>query len=565
MDLDRLTGGLFRRLGDALDDLGGALFENSVRLGVTGLSRAGKTVFITSLVANLLERGRMPQLRAAAEGRIQAAYLQPQPDHTIPRFAYEDHLAALTAPEPRWPESTRSISTLRLSMRVAPSGLLSGWGGPRVVHLDIVDYPGEWLLDLPLMNQDFDDWSRAAIEAARSPARQPHAGAFLALLDATDAARPLDEPTARALAAAFTAYLAASRAAGLSSVAPGRFLMPGDLEGSPALTFSPLPRPDRPDGNSLWRAFDRRFAAYKRVVVEPFFRNHFARLDRQIVLIDALGAIHDGPRAVEDLRAAMAEILACFRPGERSWLAPILGRRIDRILFAATKADHLHHSQHGKLAAIAEALVKDARARALFSGAETRALSIASLRATVEDSVTRGGRADRRRPRPLARHRRGGRALPRRPARRPGRHPRPGPRQRRRLDRQRLPRHPLRAAEAARHRRGPAAHPPRPRRGVPDRRPAGMTDRNEPFVIPASDLAPSTANPARRPAPARRRAADRRGDADRHPPRRPPPRRRPGLDRRRQPPHPRHIGRRLRLPRSASSTATGRSGSPPSR
>ena len=98
LDLDRLTDGLFRRLEDALDELGGALFEPVVRLGVTGLSRAGKTVFITSLVANLLDRGRMPQLRAAAEGRILAAYLQPQPDHTIPRFAYEDHLAALTAP-----------------------------------------------------------------------------------------------------------------------------------------------------------------------------------------------------------------------------------------------------------------------------------------------------------------------------------------------------------------------------------------------------------------------------------------------------------------------------------
>jgi len=393
LDFDRLTGGLFRRVGEALDGLGSGLFENSVRLGVTGLSRAGKTVFITSLVANLLERGRMPQLRAAAEGRIQAAYLQPQPDHTIPRFAYEDHLAALTAAEPHWPESTRSISTLRLSMRVAPTGLLTGWSGPRVVHLDIVDYPGEWLLDLPLMNQEFRDWSRDAIAAARAPARAPHAGAFLALLDATDASRPLDEPTARTLAGAFTAYLAAARAAGLSSVAPGRFLMPGDLEGSPALTFSPLVRPEVRDATSLWRAFDRRFAAYKRVVIDPFFRNHFARLDRQVVLMDALGAIHDGPRAVEDLRSAMAEILACFRPGERSWLAPILGRRIDRILFAATKADHLHHAQHGRLAAVAEALVKDARARALFSGAETRALSIASLRATVEDTVTRNGRA----------------------------------------------------------------------------------------------------------------------------------------------------------------------------
>ena len=38
-----------------------------LRLGVTGLSRAGKTVFITSLVANLINRGRMPALRAAAD------------------------------------------------------------------------------------------------------------------------------------------------------------------------------------------------------------------------------------------------------------------------------------------------------------------------------------------------------------------------------------------------------------------------------------------------------------------------------------------------------------------
>ena len=156
-----------------MTDLGGALFDPVIRLGVTGLSRAGKTVFITSLVANLIDRGRMPQLRAAAQGRILAAYLQPQPDHTIPRFAYEDHLAVLTGPDPRWPESTRSISTLRLSLRVAPTGFIAGLSGPRTVHLDIVDYPGEWLLDLPLMDQDFEDWSAAAIATARTPARSP--------------------------------------------------------------------------------------------------------------------------------------------------------------------------------------------------------------------------------------------------------------------------------------------------------------------------------------------------------------------------------------------------------
>jgi predicted YcjX-like family ATPase len=392
LDFDRMTGGLFRSLEDTVTDVGDVFREPRVRLGVTGLSRAGKTVFITSLVANLLERGRMPQLAAAAENRILAAYLQPQPDPTIPRFAFEDHLDALSGPTPHWPESTRSISTLRLSLRIAPTGFFGGMVGPRVVHIDIVDYPGEWLLDLPLMNQSFEEWSTAALATARLPARAPHAGAWLAELDAADPAAALSEPVARSLAAAFTGYLAAAKADGQSSVAPGRFLIPGDLEGSPAVTFSPLVRPERRASNSLWRAFEQRFEAYKRVVVEPFFRNHFAKLDRQVVLMDVLGALADGPRAVEDLRGAMPEILACFRPGPRSWLAPILGRRIDRILFAATKADYLHHGQHPRLAAIAEALVRDARARARFSGAETQALSIASLRATVEQTVTRDGR-----------------------------------------------------------------------------------------------------------------------------------------------------------------------------
>ena len=70
---------------------GGAL-----RLGVTGLSRAGKTVFITSLVHNLTRGGKLPVFRVQAEGRLLRASLDPQPDDHVARFAYEDHLAALT-------------------------------------------------------------------------------------------------------------------------------------------------------------------------------------------------------------------------------------------------------------------------------------------------------------------------------------------------------------------------------------------------------------------------------------------------------------------------------------
>ena len=382
---DRLTRGA-EALGAGLT---GGYYEPVIRLGVTGLSHAGKTVFITSLVANLLDRGRMPGLRAASDGRIRAVYLQPQPDDTVPRFDYESHLAALTGPAPHWPESTRAVSELRLSFRLQPQGLFGGFRGPQTLHLDIVDYPGEWLLDLSLLDQSYEGWCADVLTRV---APRIEAAGFLADLAASAPDQTLDEVTAKALAVSFTRYLTAARAAGYSDCTPGRFLLPGDLAGSPALTFAPLRLTGPTRRGTLAREFERRFEAYKAQVVKPFFRDHFARIDRQIVLVDALGAIHSGPRAVEDMRQAMAGILSAFRPGRNRWLAALLGnRRVERILFAATKADHLHHSQHMRLTGIMAALMREAKDRADFAGAHTAAMSIASLRATVEETVRHHG------------------------------------------------------------------------------------------------------------------------------------------------------------------------------
>ena len=46
---------------------------------------------------------------------------------------------------------------------------------------------------------------------------------------------------------------------------------------------------------------ERRYEAYKAHVVKPFFRDHFARLDRQIVLVDMLTALNGGTTALRDL------------------------------------------------------------------------------------------------------------------------------------------------------------------------------------------------------------------------------------------------------------------------
>ncbi len=384
-------------IGIALNNLADAAvapFTPTLRLGVTGLSRSGKTIFITALIHNLLTGGRLPGFAALTEGRFIGARLAEHPDAGVPRFAYEQHLAALTGKEPHWPESTRKISQLRLTLKFQSKRWVSGMFGPTVLNLDIVDYPGEWLLDLPLLSMSYGEWSAQALALARRPQVRHEAEAFLNALGEIDPATDATDVDAERLAAGFTGYLRNSREDGraMSTLPPGRFLMPGDLEGSPALTFAPLPAQAGPmRSTSLYAMLERRYEAYKAIVVRPFFRDHFARLDRQIVLVDTLRALNAGPAAVADLETALTDIVSCFRQGDNNVLTRLVARRIDRILFAATKADHIHSSSHDRLEAVMNRLVADAARKARFAGAETRSMAIAAIRATRESVIEEGG------------------------------------------------------------------------------------------------------------------------------------------------------------------------------
>jgi predicted YcjX-like family ATPase len=372
----------------ALLDYGEHFFNPTVRLGVTGLSRAGKTVFITALIHGLTRGGRLPVFEPLATGRIARAHLEPQPDDAVPRFDYENHVRTLTE-ERRWPNSTVDISELRLVIDYQRRN-----GADRTLTLDIVDYPGEWLLDLPLLNKGYPQWSAESLAQSRGEPRARLAAAWHAHLATLNADGREDEQAALSAAKLFTDYLRGCRDErfAMSLLPPGRFLMPGNLAGSPALTFAPLDVPlegQAPEG-SLWAMMVRRYEAYKDIVVRPFFRDHFARLDRQIVLVDALAAFNSGPEALVDLEAALEGILDCFRIGRGTFISNLFRPRIDRILFAATKADHLHHQSHDRLEAVLRRAVGRAVARAEDTGAEIDVVALAAVRATSEATVARG-------------------------------------------------------------------------------------------------------------------------------------------------------------------------------
>lgn len=394
MKLSDLTDGTVDALRNA-GTFAHDLFSPTVRLGVTGLARSGKTVFITSFIHNLVNGGRLPFFDAVAQGRVRRAFLEPQPDDEVPRFDYERHLADLTGKERRWPESTRRLSQVRLTLEYEPQSFLRRNFGHDRLHVDIVDYPGEWLLDLPLLHLSYDDWSRQTLAQAHEEPRKQLSRTWRRAIGALDPAAEADEQTAVEVTKLFTQYLKECREDGtnLSTVPPGRFLMPGDMEGSPALTFSPMALPEEggaPSG-SLWSMMARRYESYKTHVVKPFFRDHFSRLDRQIVLVDALSAINGGGDAVRDLERALTDILECFRPGANNWLSSVLYRRVDRIAFAATKADHLHHSAHDRLEAILARITASAIERASFAGAEVEVMALAAVRATREGTARQGG------------------------------------------------------------------------------------------------------------------------------------------------------------------------------
>jgi uncharacterized protein len=159
------------------------------------------------------------------------------------------------------------------------------------------------------------------------------------------------------------------------------------------LSFAPLDVERDPEfaPSSLGALMQRRYDSYVAKVVKPFFFGHFARLDRQIVLVDTLTALNAGPAAVADLRKAFTDVLSCFRLGSNTILSELFGRKVDRVLFAATKADLLHHTEHDKLEDILRTLIDEAANRADATGASYEVAAMAAIRATREAILKQKG------------------------------------------------------------------------------------------------------------------------------------------------------------------------------
>jgi len=383
------------RLSSSLGELAGGA---TAWLAVTGLSRSGKTVFVTSLIHNLLSCGhnpnRMPLLSVVGERRLVAATIEAARANRLPQFPYLDNIERMAIAD--WPARTEGISQIGIEVRFAPANALGKLlseitGTPAALTIRIVDYPGEWLLDLPLIALGYDQWSRATLRLLRKGLRAEIAREFLGLLAQHRPEEAASEEVAKQLHDRYCAYLLEARDRhGLSFLQPGRFLCRGTLGEVSYLWFAPLDVAEGDDmfaPGTLGALMAERFDVYKREMVKRFYQDHFRNYSRQIVLVDVLRALLGGRDAFDDTRLALDAILESFRYGHGGILSRLLlGPHIDKVLFAATKADHVPDIQRDHLAALLRNMAAFPALEVKGSNAQLEVTALASVISTAEES-----------------------------------------------------------------------------------------------------------------------------------------------------------------------------------
>ncbi len=367
--------------------------DRHVRLAVTGLSKAGKTAFITSLVNQLLHSAtnpRLPLFQPVREGYILGARRIPQRQLLVPSFDFDLNMQALHSQPPLWPSPTTDVSEIRLEIRYRPQKrALRLLQESVTLYLDIVDYPGEWLLDLPLLSMTFDEWSEKQSKILTGK-RKTLSKEWLEALDELDPFAELNEKQILDISQKFTTYLyACKEEAGLHWVQPGRFVLPGEYAGAPVLQFFPLVNKSKSESqlkeippNSNYGVLKERYDYYCKHIVKRFYQENFSKVDRQILLVDVLEPLNAGVDSFNDMRLALEQLMQSFRYGKTGLLQRLFSPKIDKIMFAATKADHVTPDQHAHLVTLLQQLIHDAWQTASFEGIEMECLTLASIQAT---------------------------------------------------------------------------------------------------------------------------------------------------------------------------------------
>ncbi|QNS14837.1 YcjX family protein [Mannheimia bovis] len=400
---------MFSKIQHKLNNFVQRGLDNHLRLAVTGLSRSGKTAFITSFVDQLLHINKsgnthLNLFAPARNGQILSVKRVEQGDLTIPRFEYDKNRQCFEANPPRWSNSTTGISEIRLAIRYQrQNSLLRHIKETGTLYLDIFDYPGEWLLDLPLLSLSYKEWSQTQ-QAVHKDERAELAQSWLQAVKKLDLFAKADENLLADLSQQYTDYLLACKAQGMQYIQPGRFVLPTEnTKGAPVFQFFPLldlseadwEKLEQSDKNSFFYTLKKRYEHYQKKIVKPFYEDYFSQFDRQVILADCLTPLNYGYNEFMEMKLGLQQLFKHFHYGNRSLFSRLFSSNIDKLLFIATKADHITSDQVPNLESLMRQLVQEGGRHAEFDGIETGYLAISAIQATDAVKVTQNDKTIR--------------------------------------------------------------------------------------------------------------------------------------------------------------------------
>lgn len=372
------------------------MLDNHITLGVTGLSGSGKSTFLTSLIYQLINypNAVLPAFSPVNQGRFLGCEMKPLNHESLQDFNYSAALSNLSSNTPSWPQSTVDLSGILLELRFkSRSSLLPTLGREyQSLWIEIRDYPGEWLLDLPLLKQSFYDWSCESFEQFSQSPRKQLLGELKKLLADIDPKKAIDYKLLSQIHREYINFLQRCRDQQLSLVQPGQFLLPGRnfhqiLPFFPATSVrhNTMEELENSRTDSWYHVLKRHYKHYLQYHVTPFYQQSIAEIDRQIILVDTLKPLSEGETCLNDMQLALSRILDNFSYGENSLLQRLFSPKISKVVIAATKIDQVLPEQHENVRALISSMVYKMIREARYQHIDIYTEAISAVRSTQPD------------------------------------------------------------------------------------------------------------------------------------------------------------------------------------
>lgn len=342
------------RFGDDLVDITKRFLEltplkdKKIKIAITGLSRSGKSVFITSFIDQLLNAQDL-FLHVKSSKKYKTTLQAPK--ISMKRFDYY-HFSKQIKKEHIWCDSTNGVSKALLKIKSKGTlPILSDDG----FYIEIIDYPGEWILDLTMLLHTYNSWSNEVISWLNE-IDDEKAKLYLSKIESLST-NETSNALETSLHAEYAKLLKHLKKKHYSFLTPGRFLVPADLKDDPILLFAPLKK----SNSKLYKAFKKRYEIYVKEVVKKLHLDYFRGFDRQIVLIDVIKALQNGDECYADMQRALKSMLDIYTHAQGNLLSQIFNPTIQNVAFVATKADLVPSLMHNNYLSLLNEMSEDIR------------------------------------------------------------------------------------------------------------------------------------------------------------------------------------------------------------